>query len=95
MWKGKPMTAKTERIEMRAEPEVSARIAEAARAAGTSVSAFVLAAAASAADRILARSDQTLMPADQFDALIESLDVPDAAPRLTQLAKQPRRFTRS
>ena len=89
------MTAKSERIEMRAEPDASAKIAQAAQVARTSVSAFVLAAATSAADRILARTDQTVMSAEQFDTLLTSLDTADPAPKLAHVASQPRRFTRS
>ena len=89
------MAAKTERIEMRTDPESSARIAEAAEAKHVSVSAFVLEAAVKAADHVLARTDVTVMPAEQFDQLIESLDTPDEAPALTRLARKPRRYTPS
>ncbi len=60
-----------------------------------SQAAFVLSAAAAAADRVLARSDHTVMPADQFDSLMASLDVPDEAPNLACAAARPRRFIRS
>jgi uncharacterized protein (DUF1778 family) len=89
------MAAKTQRIEMRTDPVSEERIVLAAQAAHMSVSAFVLEAATSAADRMLARSDTTVMPAEQFDALIASLDVADEAPQLSQLASRPRRFIRS
>lgn len=88
------MAAKTERIEMRTDPETGARITEAAHAAHMSVSAFVLGAAAMAAERVLARSDHTVMPTEQFDALITSLDTPDPAPKLAEIAARRRRFTR-
>jgi uncharacterized protein (DUF1778 family) len=88
------MATKTERIEMRTDPDTGARITQAAQITQTSVSAFVLDAATAAAERVLARRDQTIMPAEQFDALIASLDTPDTAPKLTQIAARPRRFTR-
>jgi len=35
------------------------------------------------------------MPAEQFDALISSLEVPDEAPALLEAASPPRRFSRA
>lgn len=37
------------------------------------------------AERVLARAEITLMPAEQFDALIASLDVPDVLASLPGL----------
>jgi len=88
------MTAKTRRIEMRADPDSEERIALAAAAMHLSISAFVLSAAVREADLVLARADTTLMPAEQFDALMSSLEVPDEAPRLLEAASRPRRFSR-
>jgi uncharacterized protein (DUF1778 family) len=89
------MAVKTRRIEMRADPESEQRITQAAAARQQSVSTFVLAAAVREADMVLARADVTLMPAAQFDALMDSLEISDQAPRLLQAASQPRRFTRA
>jgi uncharacterized protein (DUF1778 family) len=89
------MASKTQRIEMRTDRASEARITQAARVARTSVSAFVLDAAVAAADRMLARSDNTVMPTDMFDALIETLDTADHAPTLTRAAARPRRFARA
>jgi len=89
------MATKTERIEIRTDPDSAARIAQAARAQSTTVSAFVLEAVIAAADLVLARADHTLMPADQFDELMAALDEPDEAHVLAALAARPRRFTRS
>jgi uncharacterized protein (DUF1778 family) len=88
------VASKTQRIEMRTDPDSQARIAEAAHVSQRTVSAFVLEAATSAADRVLARADQVLMPGDQFDDLIASLDEPDAAPNLVRAARRERRFSR-
>jgi uncharacterized protein (DUF1778 family) len=79
---------------MRADPDDEALISKAARIRRQSVSAFVLQAAATEAGRVIARADHTVMPADQFDALIESLDQPDRADKLGAAARRPRRFTR-
>jgi uncharacterized protein (DUF1778 family) len=89
------LTAKTRRIEMRADPDSEARIAQAAAALHQSISAFVLSAAVRAADVVLARADTTLIPAEQFDALMSSLELPDEAPRLLEVASRPRRFSRA
>jgi uncharacterized protein (DUF1778 family) len=89
------MAAKTRRIEMRTDPRSEERIARAAAALRQSVSAFVLAAAVREADRVLARSDVTMMPAEQFDALMDALETADQAPHLLEVAGRPRGFTRA
>src|SRR6266536_2926154 len=80
------VATKTQRIEMRTDPDSEGRIAQAAREVHLSVSAFVLDAAITAADRVLARVDHLVMPSDQFDALLDSLDRPDDAPTLSRVA---------
>jgi uncharacterized protein (DUF1778 family) len=82
---------KTERIELRSDPDNAHRIALAAQMQHLSISAFVLQAAAAEADRVLARTEHTLMPAQQFDELIASLDTADEAPNLTRAAARRRR----
>jgi uncharacterized protein (DUF1778 family) len=88
------VVAKTQRIEMRTDPDSEALITQAARLMHQSVSAFVLAAATAEAQRVLARVDHVVMPADQFDALISSLDTSADAPALARAARRERRFTR-
>jgi uncharacterized protein (DUF1778 family) len=88
------VATKTRRIEMRADPESEQRIMAAAKLAHEPVSTFILEAALSAADRLLGRTDTTLMPAEQFDALMASLDTPDYAPGLSRIGAQPSRFER-
>jgi uncharacterized protein (DUF1778 family) len=88
------MAAKTERIEMRTDPDSGARIAQAAAAVKQTISAFVLAAATREADRVLARAHHTVMAEDQFDRLVATLDTPDLAPNLERAAARERRFTR-
>ena len=89
------MATRTRRIEMRADSASEERISRAARARDVSVSAFVLAAASREADRVLGRSDQTLIPAGQFDALVAALDQGDPAPRLEQAARSTRVYQRA
>ena len=88
------MGPKTRRIEMRADPQNEAKIVEAAGLSQQSASAFILDAATTAAERVIARVDHVVMPADQFDALIDSLDVADEAPTPTRAAGRKRRFTK-
>ena len=88
------MATRTKRIEMRADADSEALITAAAAACRVSVSAFVLEAATEEAGRVLGRADLTLMPADQFDALVGALDEADTAPRLSEAARRPRRYTR-
>lgn len=51
-------------------------------------------AAATEAQRVLARSEVVTMPADRFDALLSSLDSADDAPVLRAAFERPRRFTK-
>lgn len=80
------MTARTSRLEIRVDESTKRLISAAAQATNETVSAFVLRAVHREADRVVARSDETLMPADQFDALVRSLDAPDPAPTLARAA---------
>jgi uncharacterized protein (DUF1778 family) len=89
------MATKTRRIEMRTDPDSEGRIVQAAGLLGQSVSTFVLSAASSAADAVLARADTTLMPAERFDSLMRSLDVADEAPSLRAAATASRRVVRA
>ncbi|GIF65074.1 hypothetical protein Ais01nite_31090 [Asanoa ishikariensis] len=88
------MSSKTERIEVRADEASKSRISEAAELLGEPVSAFMVRSARAEADRVLARAHRTVMPAEQFDLLISSLDEADEAPALTEIANRPRRFRR-
>lgn len=68
-------TAATARIELRVTPEIKGRIEHAAALDATSVSAFVVEAAASRADDVLRQhGTSTVVPADFFDQLIAALD---------------------
>ncbi|MEV8515025.1 DUF1778 domain-containing protein [Dactylosporangium sp. NPDC051484] len=86
-----PRAAKTERIELRADPASAANIALAADIQHLSVSAFILQAAPAEADRVRTQTEHTVMPAELFDDLINSLDRPDEALNLARAAARWRR----
>lgn len=88
------MSVRTRRMEARVDPETDDLISRAAELTRESISAFVVRAARAEADRVLARTDVTAMPAGQFDALVGSLDQADPAPALVRAAARPRRFAR-
>ncbi len=85
---------KTKRKEVRLDPNSEALIEQAAQVLHISSSSFMVDAAVDQAERVLARADHTMMPAEQFDALVASLDAPDNAPTLARVASAPRRFKR-
>lgn len=89
------MSIKTERLEVRVDAATKAHIEDAAARLDQSASVFVIHAATAEADRVLARAEATLMPADQFDALLTALDIPDEAPALARLAQRDRRYRRT
>lgn len=88
-------TAKSRRIEARVDSESERRIVEAAAMSSESISAFIVRAARTEADRVLGRADLTFMPAEQFDTIVASLDQPEEAPALTRAATAERSFTRA
>jgi uncharacterized protein (DUF1778 family) len=85
---------KDKRIEIRVDEQSVNLITRAAELVQEPVSEFMRRAAAERASEVLAQSMTTVMPADQFDALLASLDDADDAPALTALAKTPRKFVR-
>jgi len=88
------MATKDARVEMRLSHHDRTQIERAAERLDENVSDFTRSAALERASRILGRSDQTLMDAQQFDALVTSLDVADDAPGLADALSRPRRFRR-
>lgn len=88
------MAAKTERVEFRTEEKALALIQRAASAVHEQTSEFVRKAALQRAEDILRQELVTVMESEQFDALMSSLDVADAAPRLAAAARKPAVFTR-
>ena len=65
---------RTQRIEAMLEPQRAERIWYAAELTRTSVTSFVVDAAAEKAEQIIANAPETIVPADFFDSLIASLD---------------------
>ena len=80
-------------MEARVDPETDELITRAAELMHESMSGFVIRAARAEADRVLARTDVTVMSAEQFNAVICSLEEADRAPTLARVAGRPRRFT--
>lgn len=88
------MSLKTERLEVRVDVGTKQRIEAAAARLDQSASAFVIHAASLAADRVLARTETTIMPTGQFDAMLVALDTPEDAPALTRLGQRERQYYR-
>jgi uncharacterized protein (DUF1778 family) len=70
------MAARTDRIEARIEPDRADRIRLASELLHTSVSAFMVAAAAEKAEEVIAEHAYTLVPDDYFNELLAALDAP-------------------
>jgi len=86
---------KSRRFEARVDDQTSELIASAAQATGESVSAFVVEAARDRAERVLARTDITMIPVYQFEIMMEALVGPaHVIPELAEVAAQPRVFSR-
>lgn len=78
------------RLELRTDEATDQLIAEAADLLHVTKSAFVTDAARQAAEKVIARSDVTLMAPELFDTMMASLDIADKSPELAQLARLPR-----
>lgn len=85
---------KTRRFEARLDAETDDLFAQAAALTGQSRSAFVIGAAREVAERAVARADVTLMPVEQFDAMMASLDVVEPLPELKRVFAQPAPYRR-
>lgn len=83
---------KTERIELRISAEDKDAITAAAAMEHTTTTEFVRHAVLDRVQHVQARSDRTLMPAEQFDALVTALDIADDVPNLARAFARPRRF---
>ncbi len=58
----------------------------------TTATDFVRGAVLDRVRHVQARTNRTLMPAEQFDALVAALDVPDDTPSLARAFARERRF---
>ncbi|MQY24620.1 type II toxin-antitoxin system TacA family antitoxin [Nocardia aurantia] len=85
---------KTGRFEIRLAEEGRNQIEAAAGVVGETLTDFVRKAAMQRADQVLALSSRTMMPAEQFDEMIRSLDIADEAPALAEAVARGRRFVR-
>ena len=84
--------SRTSRIELRADPARERRIRYAAELEHQSLSAFVLEAAASRAEEVIASASATFVPSDYFDELWNALDeAPSPDPALQRRARTDRR----
>lgn len=80
-------------MEQRIDEDTDVLLSKAAAVMHESVSAFVVRSARDEAARVLARSDLTLMPADQFDQMLAALDTaPRPVPALAHASAEARRF---
>jgi uncharacterized protein (DUF1778 family) len=93
------MASRTERIEARIDPDSAERIRYASALEHTSLSGFMVAAAAEKAERVIADHAYTLVPSDYFDRLLEVLDEPaEPVPEIAAVARREReqpRFRRA
>lgn len=84
------MATKTRRYELRMDPEQDQLISRAAELMKVSKSKFMCDVAFREAEKVIGRSEVTLMDAELFDQMMAAVDAPDDAPELARLASQPR-----
>lgn len=72
-------SARTHRIELRAQPARARRIRQAAPLKGQTISSFMLDAAGESAEAVLASSTTTSVPVRFFDELFSALEQPPKA----------------
>ena len=85
------MASRTDRIEARVEPARAARIRFASELSHTSVSGFMVEAAAEKAEEVIAEHAYTLVPSGYFDELLASLDQPpEVIPEHAEAAERTR-----
>ena len=82
---------KSDRVEARVTPAERSRMEHAARLSGTSLSAFMVAAAVERADAVAESEATTAVPPTFFDDLLRSLDEGEAVPALQRAADRARR----
>lgn len=84
--------SKTERIELRVSSDDKDAIESAAEMEHTNTTDFVRDAVLERVQHVRARADRTLMPAEQFDTMMESIDAADNTPTLARAFAHKRRF---
>jgi uncharacterized protein (DUF1778 family) len=85
---------KTRRLELRTDEETEQLVTDAAALLHMSKTAFVEDAVRTAARRVIARSDVSLMDPEVFDTMMSALDRPDESTKLAELAKLPHLIAR-
>jgi len=85
---------KTRRLELRTDEDTEQLVTDAAALLHVSKTAFVEDAVRTAARRVIARSDVTLMDLAVFDSMMSALDRPDESTGLADLAKLPKLIDR-
>ena len=80
------------RLDARCDGETHALVKKAAEIVGETVSVFVVTAARERAEKLVARSDRTIMPATQFDAMMAAFDDGVSNPKLQDLLGRPGRI---
>jgi uncharacterized protein (DUF1778 family) len=85
---------KTRRIELRTDEDTEQLIIEAAALLHISKTAFVEDAVRTAARKVVARADITLMDPEVFDVMMSALHRPDESAGLAELAKLPKLIDR-
>lgn len=88
------MGAAKARLEARIDPDLDELIEAAAGHLRLTKTAFVTQTLREAALRVTARAETTLMDADVFDAMVDSLEIADDSAALDDLASLPRRIAR-
>ena len=84
-----PVSARTEKLDLRLTPQAKQRLFAAAEAQQRSVSEFVLQSALERADEALADRRLFSIPAEKWDAFMAALDAPPRdVPRLRKLLSQ-------
>jgi uncharacterized protein (DUF1778 family) len=87
-------TVKDERLQIRVDPAEKALLERAAAASHLNVSAFVVQAAASRAEEILAERTSIRLSPEAAAVFSEALERPaDVNERLAQALRRPRKFT--
>lgn len=81
---------KTRRLEARTDEQTEKLVADASALLHMSKTAFIEDAVRTAARKIVARADITMMSAEVFDSMMQAVDEPDHSPALADLARVPR-----
>lgn len=80
---------KTRRLEVRTDEQTEQLVADASALLHMSKTAFIEDAVRTAARRVVARADVTMMSADVFDSMMRAIDEPDDSRALADLARTP------